>query len=50
MIEIKKRTGVKLIVALIKTIPSHYRILKKDNGRKKSFYFSIRLAFSRFLK
>ena len=47
-IELKRRKGVSLWYALLRTLPGHYRILRKHNGRLLSLYAALRIVFAGF--
>ncbi len=41
---LKRRRGLALLLAMFKTAPLHYKILRKHNSWWKSLYVAIRLA------
>ena len=46
-IKFKKRTGIKLLLALFRGIPAHYRILRRcDDSRLLALYAALRLSFA----
>ena len=47
-IELKRRKGVSLWCALIRTLPGHYHLLRKNNGRFLSLCAALRIVFAGF--
>ena len=46
-IKLKRRRGIKLLLALFRGIPAHYRILRRcDNSRLLALYAALRLSFA----
>ena len=46
-IKLKKRTGIKLLLALFRGIPAHYRILRRcNNSRLLALSTAFRLSFA----
>ena len=45
IIKLKRRQGFSLFLALTKTIPGHYAILRTASGRFSSLVAAIRLAY-----
>ena len=46
-IKFKKRTGIKLLLALFRTIPAHYHILRRrHNSHLLALYAALRLSFA----
>jgi hypothetical protein len=43
-IRLKRRTGLRLTWAVMKTFPKHYRLLRERNGRPASAWLAFRLC------
>ena len=45
-IELKRRKGISLWCALLHTLPGHYHLLRKHNGRFLSLCAALRIVFA----